>query len=108
MAQGSQTSNKALVRGAETALDRFKYDIANEVGIGQQVRDGYWGDVPARQCGAVGGHMVKRMIALAEQSLAQGGTLPQVGNVTGAQGAAGGIGTAGGFTRTGGTTGTTR
>ncbi len=108
MAQGSQTSNKALVRGAETALDRFKYDIANEVGIGQQVRDGYWGDVPARQCGAVGGHMVKRMIALAEQSLAQGGTLPQVGGVGGV-GGAGGVGTAGGgFTRAGGTTGTTR
>ena len=70
MAQGSQTSNRALVGGAEKALDRFKYEIANELGLGSQVQSGYWGDVPARQCGAVGGHMVKRMIALAEQQLA--------------------------------------
>lgn len=79
MAQGSQTSNKALVTGAERALDRFKYEVASELGISNQVRNGYWGDIPARQCGAVGGHMVKRMIALAEQQLAGrgGGTTGQ-------------------------------
>ena len=79
MAQGSQTTSKSLVTGAERALDRFKYEIANELGISNQVKNGYWGDIPARQCGAVGGHMVKRMIALAEQQLAGrgGGTTGQ-------------------------------
>ncbi len=69
MAQGSSTGNRALVRGAEKALDQFKYELANELGI-SAAADGYWGDVPARQCGAVGGHMVRKMIEMAEQQLA--------------------------------------
>ncbi|HEY8415903.1 MAG TPA: alpha/beta-type small acid-soluble spore protein, partial [Thermaerobacter sp.] len=44
----------------------------------QVPQDGYWGDMPTRLTGAVGGHMVRRMIALAEQQLAQQGTLPPV------------------------------
>ena len=68
MAQGSQ-SNRALVRGAEQFLDQWKYEIANEIGI-QPPQDGYWGDLPSRVCGAVGGHMVRRMIEMAEQQLA--------------------------------------
>ncbi|MHB0885239.1 MAG: small, acid-soluble spore protein, alpha/beta type [Bacillota bacterium] len=69
MAQG-QSSNRVLVRGAEQALDNFKYEAAREIGIENQIQGGYWGDLPARQCGAVGGHMVKRMIELAERQLA--------------------------------------
>ena len=76
MAQGQQR-NRALFRGAEQALDRFKYEVAQELGI-QVPQDGYWGDMPTRLTGAVGGHMVRRMIALAEQQLAQQGTLPPV------------------------------
>lgn len=72
MAQGSQ-SNRALVRGAEQFLDQWKYEVAGEIGVNPP-QDGYWGDLPARQCGAVGGHMVRRMIELAEQQLAGRGT----------------------------------
>ncbi|MBI2873993.1 MAG: alpha/beta-type small acid-soluble spore protein [Firmicutes bacterium] len=79
MAQG-QKSNRALVRGAEQALDRFKYEVASQLQIDQtKIRDGYWGDLPARECGAVGGQMVRRMIQLAEQSLANQGTQPVTG-----------------------------
>lgn len=70
MAQGA-SSNRALVRGAEQALDRFKYEVAQEIGVNPPT-DGYWGDMPSRQCGAVGGHMVRRLIELAEQRLAGG------------------------------------
>jgi small acid-soluble spore protein A (major alpha-type SASP) len=69
MAQGSTTGNRALVRGAERALDQFKYEVAHELGL-QGVDQGYWGDIPARQCGAVGGHMVRKMIEIAEQQMA--------------------------------------
>lgn len=69
MARGSNTSNQAVVRGARKALDHFKYEVAHELGI-QGADDGYWGEIPARQCGAVGGHMVRKMIEMAEQSLA--------------------------------------
>lgn len=69
MAQGSTTGNRALVRGAERALDQFKYEIARELGL-SGAEDGYWGEIPSRQCGAVGGHMVKKMIEMAEEQLA--------------------------------------
>jgi len=69
-----QRSNRILVRGAEQALDQFKYEVAREIGL-QPPADGYWGDYPARQCGAMGGHMVRRMIQDAEARLAGGAGL---------------------------------
>jgi len=72
MAQG-QRSNRALVPQARQALDRFKYEVANELGI-QVPEHGYWGDLPSRLNGAVGGNMVRRMIAAAEQSLIEQAT----------------------------------
>lgn len=69
MARGSNTGNRDLVQGATRALDQFKYEVARELGL-QGVEDGYWGDIPSRQCGAVGGHMVRKMIEMAEQQLA--------------------------------------
>jgi len=66
VAQG-QKSNTVLVPGAMQALERFKQEVASELGITNY--QGYLGDVPSRINGAVGGHMVRRMIAAAEQSL---------------------------------------
>lgn len=68
MARGSQ-SNRAIVRGAERALDQMKYEVAQEIGVNPP-QDGYWGDLPARDCGAVGGHIVRRLIEQAERQLA--------------------------------------
>ncbi|MGI6643858.1 MAG: small, acid-soluble spore protein, alpha/beta type [Bacillota bacterium] len=65
-----QKRNIAVVPEARAALDSFRNEVANELGI--QPPAGYWGDIPSRTCGAVGGHMVRRMIEVAEQSLAQG------------------------------------
>jgi hypothetical protein len=65
-----QRRNIAVVPEARPALDQFRNEIANELGI--QPPAGYWGDIPSRTCGAVGGHMVRRMIEIAEQSLASG------------------------------------
>lgn len=67
MAQG-QKKNRAVVPAARQALDKFKYEVAHELGI-QVPEHGYWGDIPSRLNGAVGGNMVRRMIAAAEQSL---------------------------------------
>ncbi|MBX5465729.1 MAG: alpha/beta-type small acid-soluble spore protein [Clostridia bacterium] len=70
MAQGSR-SNRVLVREATRALDQFKYEVASEIGVNPPA-SGYWGDLASRDCGAVGGHMVRRMIQQAEQQLAAG------------------------------------
>lgn len=69
MAQG-QRSNRPVNPQARQALDRLAYETAQELGITNW--GGYMGDVPSRVNGAVGGNMVRKMIALAEQQLAQG------------------------------------
>ena len=69
MATGQQ-SNRPSVRGAGNALDQLKFEVANEIGVDYQAHGGYGGDLSSRQNGAVGGHIVRRMIELAEQQLA--------------------------------------
>ncbi|MBR2705572.1 MAG: alpha/beta-type small acid-soluble spore protein [Clostridia bacterium] len=49
------------------ALKKFKYEVANEVGV--SLKDGYNGDISARDAGKVGGNMVKKMIKQAESQL---------------------------------------
>ncbi len=63
-----QKRNIAAVPAARAALDAFRNEVATELGV--QPLHGYWGEVPSRLCGSVGGHMVRRMIEVAEQALA--------------------------------------
>lgn len=53
-------SNKTLVPEAKAALDQFKMEAASEVGV--NLKQGYNGDLTARQAGSIGGQMVKKMI----------------------------------------------
>ena len=50
-----------------TALDKFKYEVASEVGV--NLKDGYNGDISARDAGKIGGQMVKKMIEQAERNM---------------------------------------
>lgn len=52
------SSNKAVVPEAKGALDRFKYEVANELGV--PLTDGYNGNLTSKQNGSVGGYMVKK------------------------------------------------
>jgi small acid-soluble spore protein D (minor alpha/beta-type SASP) len=52
---------------ARSAMDKFKMEAANEVGV--NLKDGYNGDITAKQAGSVGGQMVKKMIESYEKSL---------------------------------------
>lgn len=71
MARGSRKKNRILVPEAMQAMNEFKYEMAAELGINPEYESGYWGNISSRECGAVGGHMVRRMIAEAEHSLNQ-------------------------------------
>ncbi len=62
-------SNKNLVPEAKKALEQFKMEAANEVGVTLQ-NSGYNGDLTSRQAGSIGGQMVKKMIQSYENSLA--------------------------------------
>jgi small acid-soluble spore protein D (minor alpha/beta-type SASP) len=61
------SSNKNVVPEARQALDRFKMEAANEVGV--NLKQGYNGDLTAKQNGSVGGQMVKNMIQKYEQGM---------------------------------------
>lgn len=64
----NNSSNKVAVPEAKSALDRFKYEVANEIGV--PLKDGYNGDLTSRQNGSVGGYMVKKMIEAQERQMA--------------------------------------
>ena len=59
--------NRTLVPEAREGLNRFKMEAAQEVGV--NLSDGYNGDLTSRQCGSVGGQMVKTMVEQYEKNL---------------------------------------
>ena len=59
--------NQKLVPEAMSALDRFKYEVASEVGV--NLKEGYNGDISAKDAGKIGGQMVKKMIEEAERNM---------------------------------------
>lgn len=60
-------SNKKVVPEATEALNKFKYEVASEVGV--NLKDGYNGDISSRDAGRIGGQMVKRLIQQAENQM---------------------------------------
>ncbi|MEG0663766.1 MAG: alpha/beta-type small acid-soluble spore protein [Clostridia bacterium] len=60
-------AKKIVVPQAREALDRFKMEAANEVGV--NLKQGYNGDLTSKQAGSVGGQMVKKMIKSYEESV---------------------------------------
>ena len=63
----ANNSNRKLVPEATDALDRFKYEVASEVGV--NLKDGYNGDISAKDAGKIGGQMVRTLIQQAENSM---------------------------------------
>lgn len=64
----SNSSNKAAVPEAKGALNRFKYEVASELGV--PLTEGYNGNLTSKQNGSVGGYMVKKMIEAQERQMA--------------------------------------
>ena len=60
-------SSKPVVPEAKKALDKFKMEAANEVGVNLQ--SGYNGNLSSKEAGSVGGQMVKKMIEAYENSI---------------------------------------
>ena len=60
-------SNKKVVPEAMDALDKFKYEVASEVGV--TLKDGYNGNISARDAGRIGGNMVRKLIQQAENNM---------------------------------------
>ena len=66
----TSSSNKVTVPEAKGALNRFKFEVANELGV--PLTDGYNGNLTSKQNGSVGGEMVSKMIAEQERQMSGG------------------------------------
>ena len=56
------SNNKHVVPEAKAAMEKFKMEAANEVGV--NLKQGYNGDLTSREAGSVGGQMVKKMTSV--------------------------------------------
>jgi small acid-soluble spore protein D (minor alpha/beta-type SASP) len=65
------SKSKVNVPEARAALDKFKMEAANEVGV--TLKQGYNGDLTSKQAGSVGGQMVKKMVESYENSIKNNG-----------------------------------
>ena len=63
----SRSSNTTAVPEAKGALDRFKYEVANELGV--PLTNGYNGNLTSNQNDSVGGYMVEKMIGEQETQM---------------------------------------
>ena len=70
MATNSGYSNRVEVPEAKAALERFKTEVASELGV--NLKEGYNGDLTSAEAGSVGGNMVKKMIKRQEEQMSQG------------------------------------
>lgn len=68
MSGKSTGSNQVNVPEAKEAMNRFKMEVANELGV--PLKNGYNGDLTSYQNGSVGGYMVKKMIEEQERQMA--------------------------------------
>ena len=60
-------SNRVQVPEAKAAMDRFKTEVASELGV--ILEEGYSGDLTSKEAGSIGGEMVRRMIRKQEEQM---------------------------------------
>ena len=63
----SNNTNRMEVPEAKDAMNRFKMEVANELGV--NLKSGYNGDLTSRETGSIGGEMVRQMIKKQEESM---------------------------------------
>lgn len=62
------SNNQTLIPGAKEALNKLKFETASEVGV--NLKNGYNGNISARDAGRIGGNMVKKMVEHYENQIA--------------------------------------
>ncbi len=63
----SSRGNRVEVPEAKEALNRFKQEVASEIGV--PLKEGYNGDLSSAQAGSIGGEMVRKMIRSQEEKM---------------------------------------
>ena len=67
---GSNSSGKMAHPEAKEAMNRFKEEVASEIGV--NLKEGYNGDITAKEAGSIGGEMVRKMIKKQEEMMSSG------------------------------------
>jgi hypothetical protein len=63
--------HRVLEPRAERELDRLKADVAEDLGLDDDIDERGWGNMTTREVGKIGGNMVKRLVARGERDLAE-------------------------------------
>lgn len=63
----NSSSNRMTVPEAKSAMNRFKMEVASELGV--PLKEGYNGDLTSKQAGSIGGEMVRKMIKRQEEQM---------------------------------------
>lgn len=63
----SRKTNRIEVPEAKAAMDKFKTEVASELGV--NLKEGYNGDLTSKEAGSIGGEMVRQMIARQESQM---------------------------------------
>ena len=63
----NSSRNRKVVPEAKDALNKFKYEVAAEVGV--DLKNGYNGNISAKDAGKIGGTMVRKLIEQAESQM---------------------------------------
>ena len=63
----NKSGNRMEVPEAKAAMDRFKTEVASELGV--NLKEGYNGDLTSKEAGSIGGEMVRRMIRKQEEQM---------------------------------------
>ena len=63
----SSRGNRVEVTEEKEALNRFKQEVASEIGV--PLKEGYNGDLTSAQAGSIGGEMVRKMIRSQEEKM---------------------------------------
>ena len=63
----NNSSNNVVVPEARAAMDKFKMEVAGELGV--SLKNGYNGDLTSAEAGSIGGEMVRRMIRRQEEQM---------------------------------------
>ncbi|MEG0872348.1 MAG: alpha/beta-type small acid-soluble spore protein [Clostridia bacterium] len=61
------SNNKMSNKQAKAALNKFKYEVANELGV--NLKQGYNGDLTSKEAGSIGGEMTKKLVAQAASQM---------------------------------------
>ena len=64
----NSSSTRTEVPEARDAMDRFKMEVADELGV--NLKQGYNGNITAKEAGSIGGEMVRKMIKKQEEEMA--------------------------------------